>query len=340
MPGPQQYFNSMAAPLHHMARSFGVPLSRQSMQPFMDMAKDQHRMQNARLFAGPLGMAATHMAPIVPESMHGVAGAGNLALSTAVPQMLGMANPAMDAGAGLASGLGSTVMGHLAPVLAMGALGAGGAVLGTYGISKMLGALAKRRARKRMQQQPMGLGLPKFSSILEPDQGSLEEQGAAMFRDIRFVKHAAAGALGYEAPANFKEAIRKVAFTAGLLSTTMSNHAVNGDEAKVITDLVAATKMAKDLTRSLRNRLRVKTASASYDYSLEAIARECYSGQHKKTAAAANAAKGIGAHIFDNHNKAAAALEVLGVDEVTLRSLTGGKQTSGYTAGVLGLIAA
>jgi len=333
---PQMQIPNTMRPLAAMAGHFGIPLSQKSVQPFIDMEKDRNRAQVARMFAGPLGAAATHLAPVVPSSVHGIAGAGALPLSTAIPQMLGMANPAIS---GAAGGLAGTVMGHLAPVLAMGALGAGGAVLGTYGVSKLVSGLLRRRRAKQLAKQQQNwysqLGLPKFSAILDPE----KEQGAEMFSDVRFAKFAAEGALGYSAPSSLKEAIRKVAFTAGLLRSTMADHEVNEDEALVLRNLVTATKMAKDLTRELRNRLRVKLASHGYDHSLKAIATECFSGLIKS----ANAPKqvdGLGAAFFNEHNKAAAALDLLGVDETTFRSLTGGKQSSGFAAGVLGLLAA
>lgn len=160
-----------------------------------------------------------------------------------------------------------------------------------------------------------------------------------MFSDLRFVKFATEGALGIKTPTSYSEAIKKVAFTAGLLSTIELGRDLSFDETKVVADLVAATKLAQDLTTRLRNRLRVKTASAGYDSSLRAIAVACYSGQFKKTGAAPNAAGGIAESMFDTNSKMAKAVELLGVDEVTLRALTGGKQTAGFTAGVLGLVA-
>jgi hypothetical protein len=324
-------------PLAGMAQHFGIPLSKKTIQPFLDLEQDRNRANLARMFAAPVGGAFTHLAPVVPASVHGVAGAGTLPISSAIPQMMGMANPAAEAGAGILGGLGGTVMGHLAPMLAMGALGAGGAVLGTYGVGKLVNSLIKRRQRKRLakQQAESGiLGLPKFGAILDSD----EEQGAEMFSDVRFVKFAAEGALGYSVPESFEQAVEKVAFTAGFFTQVMAKHAVNGDEAKVLEDLVAATKMAKDLTNRLRNRLRVKTASEGYDHSAEAIIKECFSGL-KKTAAAPNAKKGLSGVVFDRSSKTASALALFGLDETTLRGLSGGKQVSGTGLGLIGLVA-
>jgi len=336
MPVPGMMPRSMNT-LSSMAGRFGVPLHPSSVQPFVDMEKDRHRATMVRMFGAPFFGAASHIAPIVPEAVHGVAGAGTLPLTSAVPQMMGMANPAMDAAAGAAGGMAGTVMGHLAPVLAMSGVGLGAGVLGTYGLAKLMGSWMKRRQKKRMAQQSQGqLGWPKFSSILDPD---LEEQGVEMFSDVRFVKFAAEGALGYSVPSNFVEAIEKVAFTAGFFSQVMGNHQLNDDEAGVLSNLVEATKMAQDLTTRLRNRLKVKTASAGYDYSLEAIARECFSGLLKKTASAKNGRNGLAGVIFDPASKTAAALSLLGLDEPVLRSISGGKQTAGYAAGLIGLVA-
>lgn len=319
--------------LASMAGRFGVPLHPNTVKPFLDMEKDRHRAQMIRMMGAPLFGAAAHVVPVVPEAAHGIAGAGMQPLTTAVPQMLGMANPALDAAATGAGNLAGTVMGHLGPVLAMSGVGIGAGVLGTYGLAKLVNAWMKRRQQKRMAQQQVGW--PKFSSILE----SAEEQGVEMFSDVRFVKFAAEGALGYSTPSNFAEAIEKVAFTAGFLGQVMANHQMNDDEALVLSNLVEATKLAQDLTNRLRNRLRVKTASADYDYSPEAIARECFSGLFRKTASAVNARNGLAGVIFDPASKTASALSLLGLDEPVLHAISGGKQTAGYAAGLLGLVA-
>lgn len=334
------FLPSTARGAYQMAGHFGVPIHPSSLQPFLDLEKDRQRMMMSRMVAGPAAGAAAHLAPVVPEATHGITGAGTLPLTQALPQMAGMADPAIGAAGGAAGNLAAGAFAHWAPILAMGTLGAGAGILGAYGAGKLVNHLLKRRRERKARRAATDLGVPKLGSILErsrTEEGS-GTQGAEMFRDLRFVKFAAEGALGYRTPENFKEAIEKVAFTAGFLTGVGSDHELNQDESLVFNNLTTATKTASELTRKLANRLRVKRASADYDHSLKAIAKECYSGL-KKTASAPNRDEGLGDVMFDNGNKMAAAIETLGVDETTLRALVGGKQTAGYAAGILGLVA-
>lgn len=285
-------------------------------------------MQMARMTAGPAGAAAAHMLPIMPESVHGIAGGGNMPLTQALPQMMGMTNPSVGGEALTGSG----IMEHLGPLLGMGSLGAGAALLAALGAGKAYGAFRNWRQRRKAESS---FGLPKFGSIIERD----SKRGTDMFRDIRFVKFAANGALGYEVPENFRELTEKVAFTLGFLKAATAGASVNDfspSERKVLQDLDDAVKTASMLVNRIRNLVRVKTASAGYDVSRDGIAKEAQA--RVRTHVPVN--NSMGRTVFDPASKVAKAMETLGVDQPTLQMLCGGKQTTGVSTGILSLFAA
>jgi len=326
----------MSIGLRAMAQQYQFPLTQQQMAPFLEMEKDRSRQMMIRMATMPAFGAAAHLAPIVPASIHGIAGAGALPITSAVPLMAGMANPIV----GGAAAAGIPIMQSLAPLLAMGSLSMGAGVLGSVGAYKLYKMLSNKIRQRRAAKAQAALGQPKLGAILMG--GSKKEQD--MFENASYVKFAAAGA-GYDVPESLGGLVEKLGFTMGLLGAIYGDGSRRKPQDSVHFDnLHTATKTANALVTALKQRKHAKLASNGRTApSLREIAADCYAdsvinSEFSKVASVV-APDGLGVAVFNQDSKVARALDFLGIDQRTVQALVGQRQPTGVNLGILSLFA-
>lgn len=269
--------------LEHLRRWVGgnPQITPEVAQPFLDMERDRQSQMQARMFAGPMGAFAVHAAPVIPHEGH------MQSISQAVPQMLGMhAAPAADAAH---SSLG-TIFDHLAPTLAMGSLGAGGAIAASYLASKLW---------KKM----FGPKLP-VKTAADPIIECRTTKESAM-QNVRLVKFAALGAHEGKVPTNLVGAVKMAAFSLGYLQEVLADRKdkLAEEEVEALKDLNSAIKTASAISQYLNN----QTAEICKIATVEV--------KHIEAAASENAAD-LNTLLTSSRTKVAKENEMTGISEV------------------------
>lgn len=133
--------------LHALSRSYTGKITPDVAAPFLEMEKQRTRATQARTLAAPLGAMAMHL-PLLPAGAVAPAaaasGASAVSPASAILEHLGQ-NSVFSGGGDFAG----SIAGHMTPIFLLGGLGGLGGIGLSYGVSKLLRALAKRKLRKQ-----------------------------------------------------------------------------------------------------------------------------------------------------------------------------------------------
>lgn len=269
--------------LEHLRRYAGAPhITPEIARPFLDMEKDRQRQMQMRLFAGPLGAFATHAVPVVPMDGH------VQPLSTAVPQMLGMTGEAPAAGGSALH----TIFDNLGPSLAMGSLGAGGAVLASYLASKLWNRFFSRKPTLKTAEQ----------AILNESTEPLKEPP---MHNVRLLKFAAVGAHEGKVPVSLVGAVKMAAFTLGLMQESLEGRQekLANEELSALSELDGSIKTAGAILGYLRGQTAELCKIATVEVAHIAKAAE-------------EGALDLDAVLTESRTKVASAEEMTGLSEI------------------------
>lgn len=321
--------------LEQLRRYAGSPrITPEVAAPFLEMEKDRHRQMQMRLLAGPAGAFFTHAAPVIPYQGH------MQSISQAVPQMLGMhATPAADAAGSAASaapGALGNMFEHLGPTLAMGSLGAGGAVLATY--------LASKLWNRFMRPKPQALKMAQEAILTGETTTELP-----MLNNVRLLKFATVGAHEGKVPVTLVGAVKTAAYSLGLLQEVLTDRKDNlaPEELQALRELDSSIKTASAIVGYLRGQTAElsKIATVEIDHIRKAASEGAADVKNilensRTKVAAENELTGIAEVIAIPHgimSKMAKSLDMLAVSPETAVFVEQGNPI-GLTCGLLALM--